>query len=237
MTDAAPRRHRRLFWTAAFLGAVVAIALVLAKLTPDAYHRTAPLGSDPAALARFNEDVVNGVGNVLLDSSGGTALDVTLTEAMVNARLAQFVAEQTRAGQPLPDAVRRLRIAFEPGEVVVMTRLGQGLTEAVVSQRLSVEALPDGRLRVLPAGTRAGLLPLPEALVAHLGRALTSAAGEREPPAEDGGVAELWDAVLEALGGEPVALGKGRRRIVLERADVTRGTLHVVGRRDVAAKR
>lgn len=216
---------------AAAVAAALAVAAVLVKLTPDVYSRTETMGLDDAAAARFNRDVFNGVANVLLDKSGGTRLDMELTEAMVNARLARFVDEEVRSGRPVPPAARDLRIGFEPGALVLATRLGSGATAVVVTQRLALEATADGRLVVRPDGTRAGGLPLPgvalDALV-QMARALTA---RDDPAADDEKSIDLWRAVVEGLDGKPVPLGKGKKRIVLERLEIERGVLKAQGRR------
>ncbi len=214
---------------------VFLVALGLVAVTPDFYARTESLGPDHPAKDLFNERVINGVGNVLLDKSGRTPLDVTITEEMVNARLAAFL-EETRGRDPaaprLPAALVRMRVAFEPGCVILSTRLGEGLGSLVLSEHLRLEPSADGRLRVETVGVRVGYLPLPsrladlmtEALRRHVERA------EAGGGAEDGAL-EVWRGVLRALEGEPVALAGKKLGIALDAVETDRGTLRARGRR------
>jgi len=229
----ARRKWRIGRWAAAVLlvGAVGVVLLV--KSAPNPYRRTEPMGVDAAALRQFNAGVVNHVGNVLLDASGGTRLDLAVTEAMLNARIAQFLAEEVQAGRAVPPALEHLRVGFEPGSVVLATRLGSGWSSVVVSQHFRLEADDAGRLVVRPAGASAGRLPLPlaplEPLRQAAARALEQAPGEAAGDEDD--AARLWRSVLEALDGEPVHLGSGKRRIVLDEIAVERGVLRVRGHR------
>jgi len=229
------RRRALRALVAALVGAVVLLLLLL-KVTPEPYRRAAALGANLDALAQFNRDVVNGVGNVLLDRSGGTRLDLEMTEAMVNARLTRFVADEARQGRAVAPALDALRIAFEPGRIVLATRLGEGLTAVVVSQECRPIAEEDGRLRVEAGALRAGLLPVPVSAVdrlrSHLAQARVAfqSAGEPQRPAD------LLADLLEALEGQPVALGKGRKRILLDRIEVERGVLRVRGHRQAAPR-
>jgi len=245
MTDESRSRSRRRITlvAAASLVAAAGLAVLLAKTTPSVYDRTAPMGLDPGAAKRFDRRVVNHVGNVLLDESGGTRLDLTVTEAMLNARVARFLAEERRGGRQVPSAVAHLRVGFEPGVVVLATRLGDGWSRVVVAQRLHLSADEQGRLRVRPAGTRAGLLPMPAGLLAVLRQAVADALARaeaaeasengEEPADEDDESTRvrLFEALLGALAGEPVPLGKGKHRIILESVDVERGVLRMTGRR------
>jgi hypothetical protein len=168
-----------------------------------------------------------------------------VTDAMVNARVAQFLDEERRAGRSVPAVLAHLRVGFEPGAVVLATRLGRGWSEVVVGQWLRLSADEQGRLRTEPVGTRVGQLPLPGGVLGTLRAAVAGVLaddGAAEPPgpaeaAGETGTAEeaerlrLVDAILAALDGEPVPLGKGKRRIVLESVEVERGTLRMRGRR------
>jgi len=228
------RRWQVLRWAALALLAAAAAVAFLVKSAPEPYRRTEPMGADPDALRQFNSAVVNHVGNVLLDESGGTRLDLEVTEAMLNARLALFLAEEAEAGHAVAPALAHLRVAFEPGAVVLATRLGSGWSSVVVSQRLRLEADDAGRLVMRPAGASAGRLPVPVALERSLreaaAKALEQAADGQD--ADDGDdLARLWRAVVDALGGEPVYLGSGKRRILLDKVTIARGVLRVTGRK------
>lgn len=247
--SATRRKKRLLRATAAAAILAVALAALLVKATPDVYERTAPMGPDPEAFRAFNRRVVNHVGNVLLDESGGTRLDLAVTEAMVNARVGVFLAEERKAGRPVPEVLGRLRVGFEPGAVVLATRLGEGWSEVVLAQWLHLSADSKGRLVAEPAGTRAGSLPLPGGLLGALRASVAEVlistpnthrtrpsddetdADEDEDAADEADRLRLVDAVLAALDGEPVPLGKGKRRIILESVEVDRGVLRMQGRR------
>jgi len=240
-----PRRKRIVRVTAAAAVLAIGVAALLVKATPGVYERTAPMGPDREAFRAFNRRVVNHVGNVLLDESGGTRLDLVVTEAMVNARIAVFLDEERRAGRPAPEVLSRLRVGFEPGALVLATRLGEGWSEVVAGQWLRLSADEEGRLLAEPAGTRIGSLPLPGGLLGVLRTATAdvlgseetadtpdAAAGGEEPESADADERlRLVDAILDALAGKPVPLGKGKRRIVLETVDVGRGVLRMAGRR------
>ncbi|MBM4018170.1 MAG: hypothetical protein FJ288_07545 [Planctomycetes bacterium] len=225
-----PALGRRIIVIGLGLLAAVLVAVALLKWTPDVYRRTAAVGPDDPARGRFNEEVLNRIGNVLLDRSGRTRLELAVTEEMASARLAAVVDEEERAGRTLPAAVRNLRVGFEPGCVVLATRIGRGITSVVISQHLRLEAMPDGALRIEPAGLRAGLVPLPSVLLQDACRTLArrTAAGRA---AEDEKSIDFTQYFLEALEGRPVFLGSGRKRILLERVQADRGVLRVEGRR------
>jgi len=227
------QRPRILRWGGAALLVAVAAVVLLLKAVPGPYSRTEPVGLDREALRQFHTRVVNHVGNVLLDESGGTRLDLEVTEAMLNARLALFLAEETEAGRAVAPALAHLRVAFEPGAVVLATRLGTGWASVVVSQRFRLEADDAGRLVVRPAGASAGRLPVPLAFLEPLHQAAARAL--EQPPdgaAGDGeGASRLWQAVLEAFQGELVFLGSGKRRLLLEQVETERGVLRMTGRR------
>jgi hypothetical protein len=228
---------------AGLVGAGLAVAaaagawLVLA--TPGFYARTQPIGANHPAKDLFNERVVNGVGNVLLDKSGGTPLDLIITEEMVNARLAKFL-EETQARGPgapgLSPALKAMRIGFEPGRLVVATRVGEGLGSLVLSQHLVVAPTPDGRLQVEMAGVQAGYLPLPSRLADHLIRALRLYVDRLEADRADDPTLALWRGVLEALEGKPVALAGKKLGIALDAVQIDHGVLRAQGHRIEAGR-
>jgi hypothetical protein len=220
---------------AGLVGAGLAVAaaagawLVLA--TPGFYARTERIGADHPAKDLFNERVVNGVGNVLLDKSGGTPLDLVITEEMVNARLAKFLEETRARGETLPPALEAMRIGFEPGRLIVATRVGEGLGSLVLSQHLVVAPTPDGRLQVEMAGVQAGYLPLPSRLADHLIRALRLYVDRLEADRPDDPTLALWRGVLEVLEGKPVALAGKKLGIALDAVHIDRGVLRAQGHR------
>jgi len=232
-----PRTRRTAHLVAAGVLLAAGLAALLLKSTPGVYERTAPMGPDRDALREFNRRVVNHVGNVLLDDSGGTRLDLAVTDAMVNARVAQFLSEERRAGREVPAVLAHLRVGFEPGAVVLATRLGRGWSEVIVGQWLRLSADEQGRLVTEPVGTRVGQLPLPGGLLGTLRAAVARALAPAEDPDHGGEEADederlrLVDAILAALDGEPVPLGKGKRRIILESVEVERGVLRMQGHR------
>jgi len=229
---------KRRRWAAA--GAALAVAavvgLVLLKGTPEVYERTARIGPEEAAIARFNGEVVNTVLNLLLDQSGETRLEFRVTEEMVNARLARLVAEEEWMGWSVPPALREARVGFEPGQVVLATRVGRGLSSVVVAQRLRLGADGEGRLRVESAGATVGLVPVPEGMMNYLRRALAERLAQAKAAGEEDVAVEVWRYVLEVLDGKPVSFGKGRKRIILDKVEIERGVLRVKGHRVKATK-
>jgi hypothetical protein len=209
------------------VGAVVAV--VLLKTEPGVYTRTFSQGADPKDLSAFDDQVVNQVANVFLDKSRRTPLELHLTEAAVNARLIQTLADVEASGKPLPPAVRDLRVAFEPGQVVLVTRVGSGPTAAVVTQPLNLAVGPEGRLIVKPGDTTVGLVPVPMDVLSRARPVVARQIERLRTAGDDSGMIEILEAVQQALSEEPVPLGKGKKRIVLERLTVDRGTLQVVG--------
>ena len=226
-------------WSRKRVAAAVGAALLLVFLvgvglvavTPDFYARTESLGPDHPAKDLFNERVINGVGNVLLDKSGRTPLDVTVTEEMVNARLAAFLEETRARGERLPSALKGMRIAFEPGRFILATRLGEGLGSLVLSQHLHLKPTADGRLRVETVGVRVGYLPLPIRLADLMTEALRRHVERAEAGGAEDGALEVWRGVLRALEGEPVALAGKKLGIVLDAVETDRGTLRARGHR------
>jgi hypothetical protein len=216
------------------LAVVAVVGAWLVLVTPVFYARTEPIGADHPAKDLFNERVVNGVGNVLLDKSGGTPLDLAITEEMVNARLAKFL-EETRARGPgapgLPPALEALRVGFEPGRLILATRVGKGLGSLVLSQHLVVAPTSDGRLRVETAGVQAGYLPLPSRLADHLARALKQHVDRLEADRPEDPALALWHGVVDALEGKPVALAGKKLGIALDAVQIDRGVLRARGHR------
>jgi len=213
------------------LAVVAVVGAWLVLVTPVFYARTESIGAGHPAKDLFNERVVNGVGNVLLDKSGRTPLDVTITEEMVNARLAKLLEETRARGDSLPPALEALRVGFEPGRLILATRVGGGAGSLVLSQHLIVAPTSDGRLRVETAGVQAGHLPLPSRLANHLVRALEEYVDRLEAERPDDPTLALWRSVLEALEGKPVALAGRKLGIALDAVQIDRGVLRARGHR------
>ncbi len=230
-----PRRLVGAAIAAVVVTALVAIALL--KSTPDVYRRTESLGADEAAVARFNEEVVNKVGNVLLDKSGGTLLELQITERMANGRLARLIEDQERAGRRVPQVLRDARIGFEPGRMVLATRIGSGASSVVVCQDLRLVVEPGGQLRIEPAGLAAGVLPLPGGVMGEIRRTVAGHLERLVAARADKDTVDIWCTGLDALEGKPIPVGKGKNRILLERIDVERGILKVLGHRARDARR
>jgi hypothetical protein len=216
------------------VAAVAILALASFKGTPEVYRRTADMGPDPAAVARFNEHVINQVGNVLLDKSGRTPLDLVVTEEMANARIARFLADQAASGKPVSPILRRLRVGFEPTGLVLATEVGSGMTSAIVSQHLRLSADTEGRFCVEPAGTDVGWMPVPKGALDYVRQAVAAALARREARGADETTLQLWRSILDGLDGKPIPLGKGKRRIVLESIELERGVLRMKGYRSKA---
>jgi hypothetical protein len=231
-----PKPARRLLRCIGIAMLVTAVAVAaLLKATPDTYRRVAGIGPEDPAAAKFTEQLINPLGNVLLDKSGGTSLDVTLTEDVLNARLAEFLAETRAGGARLPPVLENVRVAFEPGVLFVGTRVGSGSGSVVVSHRLRLSATDDGRLLAETVALRAGMMPVPRSLVGQVAAALRLTIERAERKKGDAGGLAIWHGALDALEGKPVSLvyesGRKVLGIHLEKVEVGRGSLHVVGRR------
>jgi hypothetical protein len=205
------------------------LVVLLLKMTPDAYRRTVGTGIETKAIDRFNEEVVNRVGNVFLDRSRQTPLQLHLTEDMINARLALALEDLARTGKTVPPVLRDARIAFEPGRIVLATRLGQGATAAIVSQAVRLAIGPDGGLVVQPGGTSVGLLPMPLDIVGATRPLLAAEADRLEQAGDTTGNLEVLRAVVDAIDGKSIPLGNGKKRIVLDRIEIGRGVLEIDG--------
>ena len=209
------------------------LVLMLAKCPPLAYRRAGEALQDPAAreaaIRQFDEEVVNRFADVMFDQSGRTPLDLRLTEDMVNARLRQYLDEAARNRERVPPEIATLRVAFEPGCMVLATRIGHGARSVVVSQEVRLSATEDGLLKVDLGALYAGWLPVPRALADPLRANLHLLAGRPEKGNNEGGADDLWRAVVEAMDRGPVPLGQGKRQIILEKIEAERGQLHVEG--------
>jgi hypothetical protein len=74
-----------------------------------------------------------------------------------------------------------------------------------------------------------GLLPVPID-VAGQARPIIARQVERlRESGDDSGMLEVMQSIQQALSGDPVPLGKGKKRIVVDRVTVDRGTLEIVG--------
>ena len=226
--------RKKMLLLVVLLPAAALLALVmLLKCPPLAYHRTGAILQDPAArqeaLRRFDEDVVNRFGDVAFDQSGRTRLNVTVTEDMVNARLRQYLDEADRNGERVPHELATLRVAFEPGCMVLAARIGRGATSVVAAQEIRLAATETGLLKVELGALQAGWLPIPRAVADQWRAGLRKMASRPEKAGDEGGADDLWRAVFEAMDQGPVPLGKGKRQIVLEKIEIERGSLHIEG--------
>jgi len=224
-----PRRRWILLGILAALLLVLVGGIVLVKWTPDFYRRTAAVVATDANRARFNEDIVNKIGNVFLDKSGKTDLDLTVTEEMVNIGIAGFVQDQLKAGKPVSAAVQALRVSFEPDTVIVASIVGSGATSVVAAQHMAVEVQQDGTMIVKPSGASAGALPVPDTLVAEARRTLAARLmAKKEPAGEEEGV-NFVQCSLDALEGKPVTLGAGRKFIAVDKINIEKGLFRIWG--------
>jgi hypothetical protein len=233
-SEEAPK-PRSLRWRWILLGLLAAILLVvvvgavLLKWTPDFYSRTAGIVPTEAAKARFNEAIINKIGNVLLDKSGKTALDLTVTEEMLNVGIAAFVEDQQKGGKSVSPAIQAMRVGFEPDSVIVASIVGSGATSVVAAQYLGVEVQKDGTMIVRPAGASAGVLPVPDTLVVEARRALASRLTAKKKPEEEEGAVDFAQCSMDALEGKPVTLGSGRRFIAVDKIKIEKGLMRIWG--------
>jgi hypothetical protein len=227
-----PRNPRRRWVLLGVLAAVLLGllgAIVLVKWTPDFYSRNAVVVATDANRARFNAEIVNKIGNVLLDKSGKTDLDLTITEEMINIGIAGFVQDQQKAGKAVSAAIQALRVSFEPDTVIVASIVGSGATSVVAAQHLGVEVQQDGTMIVKPVGASAGALPVPETLVAEARRALAARmTAKKDPAGEEEGV-NFAQCAMDALEGKPVTLGAGRKFIAVDKIRIEKGLFRIWG--------
>jgi len=136
-----------------------------------------------------------------------------------------------RDGKPVPQALEDSRIGFEGGEVVFATQLGRGIGSVVVAQRFHLSAEADGRLRVEPGGTSAGLMPLPSGVLDRIRQVVSAELARQQASGSSSATVELWLHILEGLEGKSVSLGKGKNQILVESVEVQPGVIHLKGHR------
>ena len=224
-----PRRRWALLVILAALLLAAVVGIVLVKWTPDFYKRTAVVLATDANRGRFNEEIVNKIGNVLLDKSGKTALDLTVTEEMVNIGIAGFVQDQQKGGKAVSSVIQALRVSFEPDTVIVASIVGSGATSIVAAQHMGVELQKDGAMIVKPSGGSAGALPVPDTLVAEARRTLASRLTAKKTPDEEEGAVNFAQCAMDALEGKPVTLGSGRRFIAVDKIKFDKGLVRIWG--------
>ena len=74
-----------------------------------------------------------------------------------------------------------------------------------------------------------GLLPVPVDVVGQARPIVDHEVERLQQAGDDTGTLEVMRAIQQALSGEAVPLGKGKKRIVLDRLTVERGYLEIVG--------
>ncbi|NLX60881.1 MAG: YpmS family protein [Phycisphaerae bacterium] len=226
---------------AVIVGGILAVMIgwTLATSEPAGYTRpddfTAQQLSDEAA--KFNAAAAR-IHNTITDASGGTPLDITLTDAAINGYIRSLPPDQLRQ---LPSAFDNPQVVFRDGEVVLMGDVYVKGRKAVASMHLAAEVTEDGDLRLEMRTTKAGRLPLPDMIsndtVAHLDRKIEDMQSRGEAAGGDDRRAQVADAKLMALmslrgllKGEPVTLETRRQRLKLDALEILDGRIHVVGR-------
>jgi hypothetical protein len=218
----------------------VMIAWVLATSEPAGYTRpedfTPQQLSDEAA--KFNAAAAR-IHNTITDTSGGTPLDITLTDAAINGYIRSLPPDQLRQ---LPSALDNPQVVFRDGEIVLMGDVYVKGRKAVASMHLAAEVTEEGDLRLTMRTTKAGRLPLPDMIsndtIAHLDRKIAQMQSSGNAAAGgDARRAQVADAKLMALmslrgllKGEPVTLETRRQRLKLDALEILDGRIHVVGR-------
>jgi hypothetical protein len=227
-----PRSPRRRWILLGILAAIllaIVVGTVLVKWTPDFYSRTAGIMPTEANRARFDAEIINKIGNVFLDKSGKTELDLTVTEEMVNIGIAAFVEDQQKGGKAVSAAVQALRVSFEPDAVIVASIVGSGATSVVAAQHMGVDVQKDGTMLVRPSGASAGVLPVPDTLVAEARRALASRMGGKPPASEEEQGVNFAQCAMDALEGKPIYMGSGRRFIAVDKIKIEKGLFRIWG--------
>jgi hypothetical protein len=224
-----PRRRKILLGLLAAVLLAIVVLAVLVKWTPDFYRRTAGITATEANRSLLNDAVINKIGNVFLDKSGKTDLDLTITEEMVNIGIAAFVEDQQKGGKTVSAAIQALRVGFEPDTVIVASIVGSGVTSVVAAQHLAVEVQKDGTMLVKPSGASAGALPVPDTLVAEARKALASRLGGKPPAGEEEQGVNFAQCAMDALEGKPVYMGSGRRYIAVDKIKIEKGLFRIWG--------
>jgi hypothetical protein len=203
---------------------------LLATARPPGYTRAADFTTaEIEEQAALFVPVKSRFANTLLDASGGTPLDVTLTDRMVNAEIR---LQPEAAGEKLPDWIWNPQVVFTREAVALMADVRVKGAEMVLSIRLAPEVTGDGRLRLRLAGMRAGRLPLPDAVAAAVADHADRRAGTLERRLRD---LEAEATKVEAAGAK--AKKETRRRMRYARleleaargaADLCRGSQEIV---------
>ena len=212
---------------------------VLSKAEPPGYTRASDFTPQQISeeAAKFNAAAAK-VHNCITDSSGGTPLDITLTDTAINA---QIRSRQPAQLDQLPHWLDNPQVVFRDGEVVLMGDVNYRGQRTIASFHLDVGVTDEGDLKLEMVKTRAGRMPLPdmvgEATIGHLDRKITTLQGKIKT-ADDQKKAERMELMLMALTsmrgllkGEPVTLQTRRHRLKLEVVQVNKGRIRLVGRR------
>ncbi len=212
---------------------------VLSKAEPPGYTRASDFTPQQISeeAAKFNAAAAK-VHNCITDSSGGTPLDITLTDTAINA---QIRSRQPAQLDQLPHWLDNPQVVFRDGKIVLMGDLDYKGSRTVASFHLDVGVTDQGDLKLEMAGTRAGLMPLPdmvgEATIGHLDRKI-AALGSKIKTVDNEKKAQRMELELMALTGmrgllkgEPVTLETRRHRLKLETVQIDDGRIRIVGRR------
>ena len=218
---------------------ILAGGYVLSKAEPPGYTRASDFTPQQISqqAAKFNAQTAKVV-NCLQDSSGGTPLDMTLTDSAINARIRSLPPSQLKQ---LPGWLSNPQVVFRDGEVVLMGDIDFKGRRTIASFHLDVGVTDGGDLELEMAGARAGRMPMPdmvgEATIGHLDRKIT-ALESKIKTAGDEKKAERMELELMALTGmrgllksEPVTLQTRRHRLKLDTVQIDDGRIRIVGRR------
>jgi len=212
---------------------------VLSMAEPPGYTRASDYTPQQISeqAAKFNTQAAKVV-NCLQDSSGGTPLDMTLTDSAINAQIRSLPPSQLKQ---LPGWLGNPQVVFRDGEVVLMGDVAYKGRRTIASFHLDVGVTDQGDLKLEMVKTRAGRMPLPDmvgqATVGHLDRKISTLeakikATDNEKKAER---MELELMALTSMRGllksEPVTLQTRRHRLKLETVQIDDGRIRVVGRR------
>ncbi len=101
------------------------------------------------------------VANTLSDRSGGTPLDVTFVDEMINGQIRLLPPAKLRK---LPPWLNNPQVVFDTNGIRLMADVDYRGKHSVVSLRLAPSATTEGNLQLDLAGASAGRLPLPAAI-------------------------------------------------------------------------
>jgi hypothetical protein len=183
--------------------------------------------------------------NTLSDSSGGTPLDVTLVDEMINGQIRILPPAKLRK---LPSWLYNPQVVFAPDGLHLMADVDYRGKHSIISLRLAPSVTKDGNLQLDLLGASAGRLPLPDAIRdlmttdvdrmwQHAEARATASAPSPAPARPEeillGRHADLaaLRAMHHLLHGEPAILNTTDQGLFLETVEPSDHCLRILGHR------